>query len=485
MKSLQQFLVSLGGRIRGSQDPSTEPRWHRQLFREIDIAWLAALRIAFGAIMFWEVWRFFERGFIERYWIDPDFNFKYLGFEWVHTWPGNGMYIHFLIMGLAAIGITLGCFYRISATLFFLGYTYAFLSEQAIYQNHYYLICLVSFLMIFVPAHRALSLDVWMGRTRELQKIHAWPRLLIGAQVFVVYFYGGIAKINGDWLQGEPMRMWLDGRDDYALIGGLLDSEFAAYFYSYTGLLFDLAIPFLLMIPRTRLWAFAAVALFHFNNAIIFSIGVFPVFATALSTVFFKPDWPRRFIERGWFTVEDAKPQTSGSTQPWLRPSRRLILGFVSGWIVVQCLVPLRHHFYPGPVHWTDEGHRFSWRMKLRDKEQRGMFKVKDLESGEQWHVRPSEFLTPFQTKRIEGRPDMVLQASKQLAELMEEEHQTPVAVHALLQVSLNGRPYQTWVDPKVNLAAEPKRLGPAGWLRPLTAPLKGDPRPTYQFGGE
>ena len=38
-------------------------------------------------------------------------------------------------------------------------------------------------------------------------------------------------------------------------------------------------------------------------------------------------------------------------------------------YVAFQLLVPLRHWLYPGDVNWTDEGHRFSWRMKLRYKE--------------------------------------------------------------------------------------------------------------------
>jgi len=32
-------------------------------------------------------------------------------------------------------------------------------------------------------------------------------------------------------------------------------------------------------------------------------------------------------------------------------------------------LVPLRHLLYPGYVSWNEQGHRFAWQMKLRDKE--------------------------------------------------------------------------------------------------------------------
>ncbi|NNE90004.1 MAG: HTTM domain-containing protein, partial [Verrucomicrobiales bacterium] len=146
-----------------SNSVSSEPRWHRFLFRETDVSSIVFLRIAFGLLMFWEVWRFFDNGYIRRYWIDQNFHFKYRGFEWVDAWPGEWMYVHWAVMGVAAVCIACGLLYRYAATIFFLGYTYSFLIEQARYQNHYYLICLVSFLMIFVPANTAFSLDVKFG----------------------------------------------------------------------------------------------------------------------------------------------------------------------------------------------------------------------------------------------------------------------------------------------------------------------------------
>ena len=112
------------------------------------------------------------------------------------------MYLHWAGLGLLAVFICLGLFYRYSMALFFLGYTYCFLLEQARYQNHYYLICLVSFLMIFVPANAAFSLDVKLGLRERQHRVAAWPRLLLMGQVGAVYFFGGIAKINPDWLRG-------------------------------------------------------------------------------------------------------------------------------------------------------------------------------------------------------------------------------------------------------------------------------------------
>src|SRR5688572_25723229 len=59
--------------------------------------------------------------------------FTYYGFGWVKPWAGDGMYWHFALLRVLAVCITLGLAYRIVMPLFFLGFTYVFLLEQARY----------------------------------------------------------------------------------------------------------------------------------------------------------------------------------------------------------------------------------------------------------------------------------------------------------------------------------------------------------------
>ena len=89
----------------------------------------------------------------------------------------------------------------------------------------------------------------------------AWTVNLLRFQVGVVYLFAGLAKLNADWLAGEPMRTWLKERGSYAVIGPLLASEPAAYFFSWGGALFDLSIGFLLLSRRTLPIAFALILL--------------------------------------------------------------------------------------------------------------------------------------------------------------------------------------------------------------------------------
>jgi vitamin K-dependent gamma-carboxylase len=217
--------------------PLTRGVFLGRLFAPVDIASLVFFRIAFGVIMVWEVAKYFVHGWIRTYYIDPSFHFTYYGFGWVQPWPGYGMYLHFLVLGVLAACVALGLWYRVSIVLFFVAFTYVYLLDQALYLNHFYLAALVSFLMIFVPAQRLFSIDVLRKPEIRSETSPAWSVWMLAAQMAIVYLYGGLAKLNGDWLRGEPMRGWLAAETDLPVVGPLFDDEWLVYFFSYGGML--------------------------------------------------------------------------------------------------------------------------------------------------------------------------------------------------------------------------------------------------------
>ena len=114
-----------------------------------------------------------------------------------------------------------------ATALFFLGFTYLFLLDQARYLNHFYFLILVSFLLILVPANRAFSLDALLGPKRADQRIPAWSVWILRFQLLVLYGFAGIAKLNGDWLRGEPLRGWLCRSRTHSVVGRLFQTELA------------------------------------------------------------------------------------------------------------------------------------------------------------------------------------------------------------------------------------------------------------------
>ena len=278
------------------------------------------------------------------------------------------------------------------ARFFFLGITFCFLLDQALYLNHFYLICLFSFLLIFVPANRAFSIDAWLHPQMRTDQVPAWTLWILRGQMGIVYFYGGIAKISPDWLRGEPMRMWLAESTDLPIVGRFLQENWAVYLISYGGLLLDLLIVPLLLWRRTRVAAFCLVVGFHLANARLFSIGIFPWFAIAATALFLSPDWPRRM-----FAVLSRTPILRESSNRAADPQQNkpLVLILIATYSAIQLLVPFRHLLYPGNVAWTYEGHLFSWRMKLLDRDARARFFVSDPNTGVTREVDPLGTFVP------------------------------------------------------------------------------------------
>jgi len=441
-----------------------------QLFAPVDIASLAVFRILFGAVLFWEVWRFFENDWIRRYYIVRGFHFKYYGFEWVTPAPGDWMYVIFAALGVASLGVMLGFFYRLAATLTFFGYAYVFLLDQTRYLNHVYLVVLLCFLMIFVPAHRAASLDARRRPELRSSTVPAWALWLLRSQVAIVYVYAAIAKMNADWIRGAPIGAWIAARDDTPLIGPLLAHPAAAAVFGFGGLLLDLWIVPLLLWRPTRVPALIAVTLFHVLNKWLFDIGIFPVLAMSATLLLLDPGWPRRLTL--FFAPGDA-PSSGATGSPPTTWARRLVLFGGGAWLAVQLLVPLRHWLYPGNVHWTEEGHRFSWHMKLRDKDgKQTTFWVTNPRSGKRWAVDLGETLSTKQRARVGTRPDMTLQFAHHLGRKLELQEGGPVEVRVESRVSLNGREPQLLFDPGVDLTQVPRDLRHAEWILPLVEPL-------------
>ena len=445
-------------------------------FAPVDIASIVFFRITFGLLMAWHVWTFFTAHRLAGYFLEPHLLFKYHGFEWVHPWPGQGLSLHKIAMGFFAAFIAAGFIYRASAALFLLSYLYFFLLDEARYQNHEYLICLFSFLLIFIPAHRAFSVDAILSPKLRGQTVPAWALWLLRAQMGVVYFYGGIAKLNPDWFRGEPMRWVMAHRTDFPIIGRFFRQEWAVYAMTYGALLFDLFIvPFLLW-RRTRIAAFCVAAMFHLMNARLFSIDVFPWLAIAATTLFLSPDWPRRLVS---IFNRESSSRVADVTERAYGGKETAILGLVLAYLAIQFLLPLHPFALSRGSQWALMQHRFCWRMMLRKQSTHGYFYVTDSNTGRTNRVAPNDFLTPLQMVRIYWHPDTVLQSAHYLTETMPRMGSKPLTVEARIFVSVNGRRPELFVDPNVNLAAESRSLLPPRWVLPTHEPL---PPPGQDF---
>jgi vitamin K-dependent gamma-carboxylase-like protein len=328
--------------------------------------------------------------------------------------------------------------------------------------------------MIFVPAHRSFSLDARRRPEIRSETVPAWTLWILRFQMGIVYFFGGVAKINRDWFNGEPLRGWMAARTDFPIIGALFTQPWLVYGFAYGSLLLDLFAFPLLLIKRTRPYIFAALLLFHLMNSRLFDIGIFPWLAIAATTLFFDPGWPRALLGR-----RRPEPRTSKRSRKRIQAqeekepialgrAHRVTVGLLAFYVAVQVLVPLRHFVYAGDVSWTEEGQRFSWQMMLRQKKMLARFFVTPPDTGESFEVDPSEYLTSFQYGPMGIHPYLILEFAHHLGSEYASEDGQPAEVNAHVVATLNGRRAQLLVDPRVDLARIALGPGPRTWIVPL-----------------
>ena len=480
----------------------------RCLFRPVDASSLAAFRILFGALMLFEAVNYGAFLCLDCLYREPELLFKYRHFEWVRLLPGYGLELVFVLMALAATGVMLGLFYRVSAVLLVVTFGYLFLLDQALYLNHFYLALLFAAILALVPAHRTWSLDARRRPGTASDTVPAWGRFWIGAQLEIVLIYAGLVKVNADWLNLEPMRLWMtQASADEAAVFRWLTEDWGIALASYGAIALHLVGAPLLLWRRTRLAALGVYAVFHTINAFVFDIGIFPWMTLAATLVLFDPDWPRQALRwlqaRGLATrpaalVRAARPlprapaegtadggpagrdgadraSDAGGTLTARRHAagrRAAVVATLSLWLVAQMLVPLRHLAAPGDVAWNEDGHRFSWRMKLRSKRGQATFVVV-RDDGTRQVVDPREHLTAQQVRTMACLPDLIWQYAQFLEAEYSEGGTRDVAVHVDARCSLNAREPQPLIDRLVDLT-EVRRGDPVtGWVTPLSTPLR------------
>ncbi|WP_299990779.1 HTTM domain-containing protein [uncultured Pontibacter sp.] len=435
----------------------------QQLIKPIGIYPLVYFRILFGLLMFCEGIGAVLINWVQEHYVEPTIHFNYIGLEWIRPLAGNGMVYLYLFMALLGFLIMVGWRYKLTSFLFFLLFGYSFFSEKTHYLNHHYLIWLISGLMVTLPAHRKYSLDVRRQPELETEVAPQWTLWLFRAQLVLVYFYAGVAKLQPDWLAAKSMSIWMSAKTHFYVIGPYLNTPAMIQLVVWGGLFFDFLIGFALLWPRTRMVAFWVAFAFHIFNSAVFHVGVFPYFMIAANVLFFSPEQIAR-----WFFRKRISPELLQHA-PLKQPRWQLRLGaqFCVLYLSFQLLFPLRHFFIPGDVNWTEEGHRFSWRMMLRTKRGHVYYQVKDPATEQVLYVSPNDYLVREQLKELPKHPDMIWQFAQFLKLEYQKKGIANPEVYAISHISLNGYPPHPIVDPTVDLAAIPYTWGAKSWVTP------------------
>jgi len=445
------------------------------LSKKQDSSSLALFRLGFGFLMTISIVRFWQKGWIEKLYLEPSFHFSFYGFEWVKP-LGDYTYLIFLVCAISAFLVAIGYKYYMSIILFFLSFTYIELMDKTTYLNHYYFISILSFLMIFLPCNARFSIDNLLTK-KKYTFVPRWNIDSIKFLLVIVYFYAGLAKINSDWLlNAQPLKIWLTSNYDLPIIGNtLMQQEWFHYMMSWSGMFYDLFIPFLLIYNRTRIYAFLLVIFFHLFTAVLFPIGMFPYIMIVASIIFFEAETHKKIIKKlGVIFNLSAIKKVIKENKYFTYKNEKIALFIVTIFFIFQITFPFRYVFYPGELFWNEQGYRFSWRVMLIEKKGYTNFKIVDGESKESFYVMNDKFLTEFQERQMSFQPDFILEYAHYLGKYYTKKGIDKVEVYADSYVTLNGRMNKRFISPGVDLMKEKRGFNNKEWILPLNEKIKG-----------
>lgn len=404
--------------------------------------------MVFGLLITLEAWGAIATGWVRRVLVEPQFTFNFIGFDFFQTFPGTGpqMYVWFVVMGCFGVMVMLGYKYRVGIIGYAIMWSVVYLMQKTAYNNHYYLLMLLLWIMALLPAAKAMSLDAKFNPEKRDTSMPNWVILFIIAQLWIVYTYASIAKLYPDWLDASVPQILMRGRKDYWLVGDLLQERWIHWTVAYVGILFDgLIIPALLW-KKTRKWAFGISIFFHLFNSIVFQIGIFPYMSLAFSLFFFPTKTVYNLFAKRWKEYYQGDEVRIPST-------KNIGIATLGIYLIIQIALPIRHHFIPDNVLWTEEGHRLSWRMMLRTKTGTVGFSVVDKNTNKRTIIRLKDYLSPKQQRTVKSKPDVIWQFAQILKKDFASKGQD-VAVYATCSVKVNGRKYQRLIDPEVDLGS-------------------------------
>lgn len=462
--------------MNSAQASSLIKRYSDSLHAPVDGASLALFRILFGLVALTTI--AFAWPAIGRELITPDFHFSYELFGWLKPWPGQGMYWQIGGLGVCAVLVSLGLFYRPAAVLFFLGYGYVYFLDQARYSNSGYWLLLAAFLLCWLPANRTGSLDAKLFRSGAAQTVPRWAPLAVAALVAVPLLYTGLLRLNWDWLTGYPFRLWFpEAFARHSLRAQLpqwLASPEFAQGYSIAATAIHLALVPMLLWRRTRATAVVLYLLYYAGLSFLFQRLIVSPLVLAGFVVFFAPDWPRRAVRVLARRLSRPAVSPDGAAPAEIKaplglnpsPQERITFAVLALFFAFHLLFPARAWLYPGIAAWTGDGYRFAWREMLDDKSCDAQYTVKDPATGQTWNAVPRVEIAGFQLRELAVRPDLLPQFARRLQTQWLHRHEVQNAqVFARIKCSLNSRPPQLLLDPELDLTQVERSLGPTEWV--------------------
>lgn len=332
---------------------------------------------------------------------------------------------------IGAVLLAIGILPRVGAGLFLLCFGYLFLIDITFYNNHYYLWCLLAVLFMLADTHKSISItDLVKNKTDKLISINTY--MVFGLMVSIVYFFAAVVKINGDWLQGYPMRLMVAAR-------GYPSPDALGYLLSYGGLLFDAVMPFILWRKPKAWYVWVPYFAFHGSNYFIFNIGEFPLVMMGAWLL---------YLPLAQLNLATLKTAFKNLFQP------NAIGITYAAFFVFNLLFPLRFLLVEGNVAWHRQGYYFSWRMMLNNHEPLNFqYNVVMPERNDSYAVRFDKLVTFRQYSNCFHDAYNIWSLAQKLKKDAQRKYKTDdVRVYCTALITLNQHPPRLLINDKVDL---------------------------------
>lgn len=438
------------------------------LFKEISPTAVSIFRIVFGSFMVYQVLFYYSIDFTFQFMTGPEVLFPYPGLEKMVPLSLKALKVLHLGLLFSAILMTIGFLFRFAVTYFTIVFTYFSFIDNTLYNNHIYLISLVSFVLIFTNADARFAF-----RGNNKPTIPAWNQYLLIFLISLPYFFGGIAKISPAWLNSNlaDHLISISATDG---IKTLLPPGVLTALVTYGGLAYDLIIVFLLLNKRTLKLGFILILIFNLSNHFFLfnDIGLFP-FLMISATIIFVPSetietWlVRKFPKWNGLSLTEKNLKTTSPQIKNLNVKTIVILVFV----LFHITFPFRHLLYQGDPEWTAKGSKFAWRMKMQT---RKITKINMTiwinETKEIHEIDPISFISVNQAKYLTTEPLNLITLAKYVQdEAIKKYNINPPMVKMDLTIDFNHTYEQEMFSSDLDLASiDPSNTDIKTWLTPL-----------------
>ena len=433
---------------------------------------ITLFRTVFSFILLIQTCYFISSGFIEHNIIEPFMLFPFItGLK-----PIPEMYLMILsyIMLIANIGMLFNKTARISTLFFLCSFTYFWLLDKSYFNNHYYFMSLICFILLLVERNSSFKTHNYVNRL---------SLFALQAMVLITYLIAGINKLNPYWLIDlQPVAFILENKCDVTE-NTFFITPLLIVLITYGGVLFDLLIGFLLFYKRMKPLAFILIIVFNIMNYFLFldnsEIGVFPFIMISTLILFINPEYLTKIFK--------IKQQVK-----YKHDSHHLLKYFIMAFLILQVILPFRHLLFKGHVDYNGIGQRFSWRMKSmcktpttegiiqfsviekQSKKQIAHFHLLNMqEQFAQSGIHENLYLTENQITKLLYYPDLIPVFTKEIESIISNHTRKNYNMKLNFIISANchikfmERPSQALINTSIDLT-EVSSLNTNKWLNNL-----------------